>query len=629
MSYIFGSRIYKPMNMRELTIFSIPTGVKARPLAASHPNPPVPIDLKHPDSATARYHALTNPPTKGTTMTTRLLQSICLFACVIAASTTTRADVKLPAIIGDNMVVQQGKPVAIWGWADVGEEVTVTLPGAKLAEGVNLGQVIPADSPLKELRTKLNVRVDPNVNIQSKATADAKGQWQVKLPALAYGGPHTITIQGKNKIEIKNVMVGEVWLCSGQSNMAWTLSKADNADKEVAAANHPKIRLISVPRNPQDKPQDNFKGQWVECDAKAAAGFSAVGYYFGRELHQKLNVAIGLIDSSFGGTPAEAWTSRASLEAVTEFKPLLEKWDKDVASTTPESIEKKNNELLAKWKLDAETAKKDGKPAPVKPRLLTLPGLSQNRPANLYNGMIAPLLPYAIRGSIWYQGESNCPRAHQYRTLFPAMIENWRKDFANAGGDLPFPFYFVQLAPFRYTRNDPALCAELWEAQLLTLKNVKNTGMAVITDIGDVKDIHPTNKLDVGRRLSLWALAKTYGHKNVVYSGPIYKSHKIDGDKIVIEFDEALTDSTRGLKSRDGKPLTHFEIAGEDQKFVAADAKFEGNTIFVSAKDVKKPAAVRFAWRDDAEPNLVNEAGLPASPFRTDAWKGLTEGKAF
>ncbi len=622
------------MIQSDLNAIPTPRGYVTGHWPPGNPNPSVPADLAHPNLAAARYHALTHPHTKGTTMTARLFQTICLLACLVAASHAARAEVKLPAIIGDNMVLQQGKPVVIWGWAEAGEEVAVTLPGAKLAEGVNLGQVIPADSPLKDLRTKLNVRVDPSINIQSKAKADAGGKWQVKLPALAYGGPYTVTVQGKNKIEIKNVMVGEVWLCSGQSNMAWTLSKADNADKEVAAANHPKIRLLSVPRNPQEKPQDDIKGKWVECDSKTAAGFSAVGYYFGRELHQKLNVAIGLIDSSYGGTPAEAWASRASLEAVGELKPLLEKWDKDVASTTPESIEKKNNDMLAKWKADADKAKKDGKPAPVKPRLLTLPGLSQNRPANLYNGMIAPLLPYAIRGAIWYQGESNCPRAHQYRTLFPAMIENWRKDFANAGGaasggDLPFPFYFVQLAPFRYTRNDPALCAELWEAQLLTLKNVKNTGMAVITDIGNVADIHPTNKLDVGKRLSLWALAKTYAHKDVVYSGPIFKSHKVDGDKIAIEFDEAYTGSTRGLKSRDDKPLSHFEIAGEDQNFVAAAAKIEGNAIVVSAEGVKKPVAVRFAWRDDAEPNLVNGAGLPASPFRTDTRKGLTEGKAY
>ena len=517
----------------------------------------------------------------------KLLAAILLLLLSVTAS----ADVKLPAIFGSSMVLQRDKPIAIWGWADKGEEVTVTLGETNTA----------------------------------KATADADGKWMVKLAAskataVADGSGLMLTVKGKNTITLTNVLVGEVWICSGQSNMQWTVRQSSNADKAIAASSLPAIRLISVPRTPVAKPQQDFVGKWEVCGPETVAQFSAVGFFFGRELLQNLNVPIGLINTSYGGTPVEAWTSMASLESVPSIKPLLVDWDKRVVEQTADKIAKQNEDALKKWQDAAAKAKAENKPAPVKPRPIVEAARSQNRPANLYNGMIAPLVPLTVRGAIWYQGEGNVPRAHQYQTLFPLMIQNWRADF---GADMPFGF--VQLAPFRYTRNDPAWGAELWEAQLLTLKKVPNTGMAIITDVGDVKDIHPTNKEAVGQRLALWARSQVYGEKDIVYSGPIYKSHTIEGELVKIHFDHA----NGGLTSADGKPLTHFEVAGEDKVFKPADAKIGEKMLIVSSKEVAKPVAVRFAWRDDAEPNLTNRAGIPASPFRTDTWKGLTEGKSY
>jgi sialate O-acetylesterase len=301
---------------------------------------------------------------------------------------------------------------------------------------------------------------------------------------------------------------------------------------------------------------------------------------------------------------------------------MVEAADARIAAYNPATAQADYEKALAAWKQQAEKAKAEGKPEPRKPGPPQEPGAGPGVPANLYNAMIAPLLQLSIKGAIWYQGESNVSRAAQYRALFPAMIANWRKEFAQ--GD--FPFYFVQLAPYSYGRGNPAAdptpCAELWEAQLDTLRSVPKTGMAVTTDIGNVKDIHPKNKQEVGRRLALWALSHDYGQKDLVYSGPLYTSSKIEGSKVRIQFEHA-----KGLKSQNGQPLTHFTIAGEDQNFVPAEAAIEGDALVVHSSAVAKPVAVRFAWRDDAEPNLVNGSGLPASPFRTDSFPRVTEGK--
>ena len=468
-----------------------------------------------------RYH-------KSLRITVLGLLSVCWASSVPAA-------VKLPAMIGDNMVLQQGRPVPIWGWADKGEEVTVTVGNQKHA---------------------------------TKAGDD--GRWKVALNELKPGDPLEMTVKGSsgNTITVKNVLVGEVWVCSGQSNMEMGITMCDKAQEEIPAANYPQIRLLLVEHAKATEPATDVKAAWAPCTpqtivAAGWGGFSAAAYYFGRHIHKELNVPIGLIETSWGGTPAELWTSRKTLEANPVLKPL-----------------------------------------------------AQGESSCLYNGQVAPLMPYAIRGAIWYQGESNLDRAFQYRTLFPAMIANWRADWGQ--GD--FPFGFVQLAPFRYGQN-PANFAELCEAQLMTLKSVPNTGMAVTMDIGNVGDIHPRNKQDVGRRLALWALAKVYNQKNLVYSGPIYKSMAVEGNKIRLQFDHV----GGGLVASDSKPLVEFTIAGADQKFVPAKAEIDGAAVVVSGDGVTAPVAVRYAWQETAQPNLANKESLPSSPFRTDTWKCVTE----
>jgi sialate O-acetylesterase len=379
-----------------------------------------------------------------------------------------------------------------------------------------------------------------------------------------------MTVKGSsgNTITFKNVQVGEVWVCSGQSNMEMGIGVCNNAQEEIAAANYPNIRLFKVVKAKAAAPADDVKGNWAVCTPGSVAadgwgGFSAAAYYFGRMLHKELNVPVGLIDTSWGGTPAEFWTSHKTLEST----PVLKDSAKGESSC-------------------------------------------------LYNGMLAPLMPYAIRGAIWYQGEANLGGAYRYRTLLPAMIANWRQDWGQ--GD--FPFGIVQLAPWRYNGADPACWAELCEAQRMTLDKSPNTGLAVTVDIGDIKDIHPKNKQDVGRRLALWAMAKVYG-KNIVYSGPIYKSMKVEGNKIRLDFDHV----GGGLIASDGKPLTEFTIAGEDKKFVPAVAEIDGQTVVVHSDAVANPVSVRFGWQDCAQPNFANKEGLPTSPFRTDTWKGVTE----
>ncbi len=460
---------------------------------------------------------------------------------VVSPGSLATAGLKLPAVIGDNMVLQQGRPIYLWGWADKGAEVVVSIAAQTVS-------------------TK----------------ADDQGRWKVLLAKLESGDPLELSIKsGSETRTLKNVLVGEVWVCSGQSNMEMGVGAANDAAKEIAAAKYPQIRLFTVEKHNEPAPLDDCKGncRWTECSPATLGsggwgGFSAAAYYFGRELHKQLNVPIGLIHTSWGGTPAELWTSRKALEAEPQLKGV--------------------------------------------------------HGSGLYNGMIAPLIPFGIRGAIWYQGEANVGGAYQYRTLLPTMIRNWREDWRE--GD--FPFYIVQIAPYHYNRSgngkplDPRRlepCAELWEAQLLTAKTTANTGLAVTTDIGNLNDIHPKNKQEVGRRLALWALAKTYG-RHVPYSGPVYRSMSIDGSEIRLAFSHA-----KGLKSADDKPLSCFTIAGADRKFVPAEARIDGETIVVSAKDVPEPVAVRFAWREDATPNLVNAADLPASPFRTDNFKGVTQ----
>ena len=505
-----------------------------------------------------------------------ILSSILLLAGAGAAL----ADVKLPAVIGDNMVLQQGGKVSIWGWADPGEEVMV---------GVSWH------------------------NMKWAVTADKDGKWSFRLNPPKAGGPYEMTLTGKNTITIKNILVGEVWVCSGQSNMQWSVQASANPKEEIAEADYPKIRLFTVKRTVAEKPQSDCEGNWSECSPDTVPGFSAVAYFFGRELHKQLNVPIGLIHTSWGGTPAEAWTRRGVLEANADCAPILKRYD-DAVARYPQARKEYEQKLL-EWKETAEKAMAEEKRPPRRPGAPFGPG-NPHSPAGLYNGMIAPLIPYGIQGAIWYQGESNAGRAYQYRTLFGGMIKNWRDDW----GQGKFSFLFVQLANFMKVKPEPdeSAWAELREAQSMTLALPK-TGMAVIIDIGEAADIHPKNKQDVGKRLALWPLAKTYG-KKLVYSGPIYKSMKVDDGSIILSFDHV----GGGLVAKGDDTLKGFAIAGADRKFVWADAKIDGNTIVVSSDKVSEPAAVRYAWADNPVCNLYNKESLPASPFRTDDWPGVT-----
>ncbi len=468
--------------------------------------------------------------------------SLFLFFCLLLNFTLALAQIELPSVISDNMVLQQQFEAPIWGWANPGETIHVT-----------------ASWDLKEVIV----------------TADANGKWLVKLQTPKAGGVHTITI---NDIVLKNILIGEVWICSGQSNMWWPLSQTMNAQAEIAVANFPNIRLFYAAREFTDEPKKNCYGKWTGCDPQTSAGFSAIAYFFGRELHRELGVPIGLIHTSWGGTPAEAWTRKEVLQSDPELEIYLKRFEEKIAAAEPGNLP-----------------------------------LNQGSPSSLYNAMIAPLIPFGIRGAIWYQGESNAREAKLYEKLFPTMIQNWRDDWGQ--GD--FPFYFVQIAPYNY--DIPMICALLRDAQRKSL-SVPNTGMAVTLDIGNPNDIHPRNKQDVGKRLALWALAKNYGKQNIVYSGPLYKSMKIEKHKIRLFFEHVGS----GLVAK-GSELTHFEIAGDDQKFFKAKAKIDGKTVVVSSDQVNKPVAVRFAFNNTDEPNLFNKEGLPASSFRTDDWQILTE----
>jgi sialate O-acetylesterase len=472
--------------------------------------------------------------------------SAALVAASALVASTALADVSLPKIFGDHMVLQQESEAVIWGKGDKGEKVTVTLGDAK-----------------------------------AETTTNDDGKWSVRIKTPKGGDQaRTLTVQGKNKVEFKDVLIGEVWVCSGQSNMEWTVKQSDNAEEEAKNAKYPQIRMIKVQHNAAKEPQDDVNASWVVCTPESVPQFSAVGYFFARKLNQELKVPIGMISTNWGGTLAEAWTSKATLESDPDFAPILER-------------------------------SKEFKPG------------NPNQASVLYNGMLHPIIPYTIRGAIWYQGESNRSRAEQYAKLFPAMIADWRKLWKQ--GD--FPFYFVQLAPYKYNKQqDVPELAELWEAQTNTLTAAKNTGMAVTTDIGNLNDIHPKNKQDVGLRLALWALAKDYGKSDVVYSGPLYDSMSVEGNKVRIKFKH----TAGGLKTKDNQDLTLFTIAGADKKFVPAKAKIDGETVVVWSDEVPNPVAVRYGWTEFAEPsayNLYNKAGLPASPFRTDDFPMLTAGR--
>jgi sialate O-acetylesterase len=622
----------------------------------------------------------------------------------------------------DNMVLQRGKLVPVWGWSDPNEKITVKF------------------------------------HQQSKSvTADNKGNWMIKLDNEAAGGPYQLIIEGKNAITFNNVLVGEVWICSGQSNMEMPIEgwgKINNYEQEIKDANYPQVRHIKIPNTVSAIPEkDTESGEWKVCSPETAGDFTAVGYFFARELYNQLKIPIGLINTSRGGTHVETWTSRDAFENSDEFKTLIasmpslnldslvkiraaattkkiaglqgslpnageaetwkstdlddSKWPQmqlpslweekqlgdldgvvwfrktiDVAAddagkeSTLELAMIDDNDVtyingvkvggIDSWNTPrkysiAANVLKPGKNViavrvddtgggggiygegsdmkltagdhatslagdwafHVESIASNVSGVGPNEyPTLLFNAMVNPLIPYAIEGVIWYQGEANAGRAYQYRKAFPLMITDWRKHWNQ--GD--FPFYFVQLASWEADNGNSAkgsTWAELREAQTMTL-SLPNTGMAITTDIGDSKDIHPKNKQDVGKRLAAIALHDVY-KKDVVYAGPEYKSLKIEGNKIKIYF----SNTGSALIAKNGE-LKGFEIAGDDKKFYPATAAIEGDHVVVHSDNVTTPVAVRFGWMDDAgADNLFNKEGFPAGPFRTDNWKGITEGKKF
>ena len=465
-----------------------------------------------------------------------------LLPLLLIISIPAWSQLTLPSIIGDNMVLQQKQQVTLWGWSNPSKMISVT-PGWN--------------------------------NKKISCITGANGKWKVVLETPSAGGPFTIKI---NDTILNNILIGEVWFCSGQSNMEWPVSKSNDGEQEMAAADFPSIRFFTVARQFSEEPKQNCYGQWLTCSPSTIDNFSAVAYYFGRELHRELNIPVGLINASWGGTPAESWTKNEILKSDADLQIYLSKFQEKI--------------------------------------IITKPGIcpfDQYAPSALYNGMIAPVIPFSIRGVIWYQGEANVPQPALYETLFPTMIQNWRLDW----GGVDFPFYYVQIAPFDY--DIPASGAALRDSQRKTL-TLRNTGMVVTMDIGNPEDIHPKDKQSVGKRLALLALAKDYGKNDITWSGPLYHSMNIENDKIRLDF----LYTSNGLISKDGE-LKHFEIAGKDQIFVPAVALIDGPSILVSAKEIKSPLAVRYAFQNTDEASLFNGDILPASSFRTDSWPLIVE----
>ena len=501
--------------------------------------------------------------------TVRLACSVAWF--LILSASSAPADVKPIGLLGDNAVLQRDMQAPIWGTADPGEKVTVTLG-----------------------------------KYQAEATADQDGRWIVKLGPMAAGGPFEMTVAGKNTVTFKNVMIGEVWLCAGHSNMGLSVSQAINGAQEAATADCPGIRQCGVPYVTADQPLRTVAGRWTVCTPRTAAGFSAAGFFFARDLQKALNnVPVGLIVS---GDVAETLVPREALAADPALKPILDRWAAELAKW-PERKPAYDAQIEA-WKKAVTKARAEGKQPPSEPGAPPNPTYWR-RPSGLYYGTIAPMMPYAIRGVITYVER---PLSYEARALLPAVVTSWR----NGWGQGDFPFLMCQPAAYRPAVAEPreSEFAEFREAQLLTVKKLPNTAAIVTIDIGDAVEIHPKNKQDVGKRLALAARALAYGEK-IEYSGPVYDSLAVEDGKIRLRF----THVGGGLVVKGGEPLKQFAIAGEDKKFAWADARIDGDTIVVSSDKVSKPVAVRYAWSDNPEGcNLFNRDGLPAVSFRTDEW---------
>ena len=519
------------------------------------------------------------------------MHSALLIPAVLCLKVPVVSGIELPAMFGRHAVLQREEAVPVWGWGKAGELVNVTFAG------------------------------------QSKqTTADDKGNWRVELDALkasASGQVLEVTGTESGRLRVPDLLVGEVWMASGQSNMQWALSSTERAKQDIPRADHPAIRLFLTDLVTAASPRRRVGGEWNVTTPQNAGKFSAVGYYFALKLHAEVGVPVGIIRTAWGGKPSEAFTSRETLMSKPEGRALVQKLEAETRRFDLGRAVAQYEKKLEGWEniRKANRAEKDPKKRkklPRKPQKPSPPALSPKRSGAIYNGMIHPWAGYAMKGAIWYQGESNAGRAKEYETIFPLLIQDWRKQWKRE-----MPCYFVQLANFRRPTGRPGQAsswAELQNAQRLALR-LPNTGMAVINDIGAAGDIHPRNKKDVGERLARWALANEYGRKDVVVSGPLYRDFKVEGSKVRISFEYA-----EGVKTCDGGEPGRFEIAGKDQVWHWGKAVIDGEAVLVSSEEVPEPVAVRYAWASNPEgANLVNAAGLPASLFRTDSWTLSTE----
>ena len=515
----------------------------------------------------------------------RAMAGLFAAALLLAAAPEARADVALPDVLSDSLVLQRGVRVPVWGTASPGEAVAVSFAG----------------------RTK-------------STTAGADGRWRVWLdPLRANATPAVLTVSGRNRIELKDVLVGEVWLVAGQSNMQFTLAETREAKAAIAAASHPLIRLFNVSRQVAFRHRPPPLATWRAATPESVREFSAAGYYFAVEVLKELNVPVGVINSSYGGSQAEAWTPVEYLLASADLKPTVERtkvWDEERPR-----VKARYEEQIRRWREEADRARAAGaRPSPSPP---VPDALREYRVASsIYTGMIEPLIPFPVRGAFWYQGESNEARAPQYGILLPTLIRAWRERWGQ--GD--FPFGIVQLPNYRDPQTEPAdeAWSHLREWQRRTALSTRNAGLIVTIDVGEARDIHPKNKLDVGRRMARWALAEVYGRK-LTAAGPMFRRMKVEGSKLVLTFD----DVGKGLRIRDGDRLEEFAVAGEDRRWHWAEARIVGrDRVEVWSPRVPRPAAARYAFNNNPRrPNLTNDTGLPASPFRTDDWPGPTDGK--
>jgi sialate O-acetylesterase len=527
-----------------------------------------------------------------------LLRSVLLLLSVYFTfqANSLFAAVKLPGFYSSHMVMQRDVEMPIWGWATPGEKVTV-----KLGEQVKT------------------------------ITTPADGKWQVKFDKLALGAPITLTVQGENTIALEDILVGDVWLCSGQSNMEWVVYNSTNAPAEIAAANYPEIRHIKIPRQPTAVAKDNIAAaQWQVCSPQTVGGFTAAGYFMARKLQKELHVPIGLINSSWGGTRIEPWTAPEGFAQVPELKSIEDSVNARTAGSKDyEANLNKYLQSVEKWTADAKKTLAAGGvvgAAPTFPDTLK-PLEGHQDPVALYNGMIKPFVGFPIKGAIWYQGESNMGEGMTYMHKMEALIKGWRTVWKQDD----MPFYFVQIAPYKYGTPNQQTLAEFWEAQAAAADKIPNTGMIVINDKATIGDIHPPYKQEVGDRLAFLALNRTYGRKEFIDSGPTFKELKVESGQLRVIFNHVA----EGMRSRDGKPLSLFEIIGPGTGWHPATAVIDGDSVILSSPEVKEPTAMRFAWNQLAEPNLENSAGLPTSAFRageipaTDATKQVKEIKDY